>query len=271
MALTIQNIYSSISKQEILDISRENGFWALRDIEFTRETFLDFCKYIGTVWPGHLHDLHTESYDDDGVVDWSSNTRFKSLSIPWHADNPWNEHYRFPIRVFGAVTIPDPKDGPLEFLNQGKWFSNLPEDRKEYLRSLRVLTEDYKGACQPYWSSFVKKHPITGNESLFWGSMVVHTNTYGLAPDEGHRFNHFASTMAIIKPSREIVSDEEISSWFEEMLKDYYSIWEFREKDLLVMDNWDHFHYRRTLTHKDERLLFRKTVLQPWQKIIGTQ
>lgn len=259
----------TINADEILQTCRDKGFWLQKNIDFSREDFLDFCNSIGEPWPKEIHAIHTETVDDNNIIDWSSKTRFKLHSLPWHADNPWHPEYKFPIRAFYAVKIPDPKDGPLEFLNQTAWFENLPEERKEYFRSLQVLTQDYKGGISPFYSSFVKKNPIDGKESLYWGSKVVYTNTYGLAPDEGHRFNHFAFTMAIIKPSREIVSDEEISSWFEEMLEKYHDVVEFEEKDLLVMDNWSTLHYRRRLTNENERLLYRKTLLQPWQKFIG--
>jgi len=258
-----------INADYILQTCREDGFWLQKDVEFDRNQFVDFCNKIANPWPNELYELHTETVDNNNIVDWSSKTRFKHHSLPWHSDNPWHPEYKFPLRAFYAVKIPDPKDGPLEFLNQTAWFENLPEERKEYFRSLTVLTQDYKGGISPFYSSFVKKHPLNNKESLYWGSKVVYTNTYGLAPDEGHRFNHFAFTMAIIKPNREIVSDEEISEWFEDMLKNYHTVVEFEEKDLLVMDNWTTLHYRRRLTNLEERLLYRKTLLQPWQKFIG--
>jgi len=43
----------------------------------------------------------------------------------------------------------------------------------------------------------------------------------------------------------------------------------WNEKDVLIMDNWVSLHYIGNRQYEEERLLWRKTLLQPWQKIIG--
>ena len=260
----------NFNKEEIINHAREFGYWLQRDVQMDRKQFMQFCNHIARPWSWKIHDMHGEGdLNEEEIVDWSSETRFMKRSLPWHADNPWSKNFQFPLRVFYAVNIPDPKDGPLEFLNQTKWFESLEEKQKADFRKMKVLVQCYKGNCQPYYDSFVKINPITGTESLKWGSKVVYSDVHGLQPDEGHAHNHFSYTMAIMR-EREIISDEEISTWFQDMIdKGYHDIVEFKEGDLLVNDNWTTFHYRRTLTNPNERLLYRKTLLQPWQPYIG--
>jgi len=254
------------TQQEIIDKSRKNGYWFQRNIDMTREQFYEFCSFVSKPWSVEVHKIHTETVNDNEIVDWSSKTRFGSVSIPWHADNPWHKSYRFPLRAFYAVNIPDPEDGALAMLNITDWFEDLPEERKEYFRGLRVLTQDYKGGCQPFWSSFVKKHPVTGKESFYWGAMRVPGNTYGLQNDEGVPPPRFSFTMAIEKPNRDLVEPAEINEWFSSMMSDkYLYIHKWQKGDLLVLDNWVNLHYRGTITTTEERILWRKTLFQPWQ------
>jgi len=254
--------------QEIVDIAREKGFWHQANVNLTKQEFFEFCSSVTTPWSAEIHKIHTETLNEDQVVDWSSKTRFGSMSIPWHADNPWHEKYRFPLRAFYAVDIPDPNDGEIYFLNITKWFEDQPDDTKEYLRSLQVLTQDYKNGCQPFWSSFIKTHPITGKESFYWGAMRVDSKVFGLAPDEGVPAPRFSFTMAIQKPNRDLVLDDEISSWFNSMMTyKYLHRHNWNNGDLLILDNWVNLHYRGTIKDSRERLLWRKTLLQPWQTI----
>jgi len=258
----------SSTPQEILESSRRDGYWVQRGLDLNRDEFYDFCSSITKPWSVETHKIHRETVDENEIVNWSSNTRFGKMSIPWHADNPWHEKYKFPLRAFYAVKIPDPEDGSLAMLNITDWFEDLSEKEKEYFRSLKVLTQCYKGGCQPFWSSFVKIHPITKKESFYWGAMPVPGDTYGLQQDEGVPAPRFSFTMAIQKPNRDLVLPEEINEWFSDMLKDkYLYVHKWQVGDLLILDNWINVHYRGTITTEEERLLWRKTLYQPWQMI----
>lgn len=259
-----------LTREEILNEAREHGFFYRRGIEMTRLEFLEFCNFIGTSWTKEIHNIHKETWSEDEIIDWSNKAFFKGASIPWHADNPYHPDYKFPLRLFYAKSIPRPKDDIIWFLNITNWFEDLPEERKEFFRSLKVLTQDYKGGWQPFWSSLVKIHPITGKESFYWGAMAIKSNVFGVECDEGLRFPHFSYTMAVQKPNRELISHEEISSWFGEMVNDKYMHGHnWNEGDILIMDNWVSLHYIGNQDYEEERLLWRKSVLQPWQKIIG--
>lgn len=257
------------SRKQILEEARELGYYVRRNVDMTREGFVEWCKYVGTPWPLELHNLHTEDFDKDEIVNWSNKTRFRGHSLPWHADNPWNENYKFPLRAFWAESIPS-KNDVLYYLNITRWFQDQDESTKQYFRTLKVLTQDYKGACQPYWSSFVKTHPITGKESFNWGAMALDSEVFGLCADEGMRFPHFSYTMAIQKDTRELIQTSEIETWFSDMVNEKYMYaHHWKEKDLVLMDNWVSLHYIGKTDYEGERLLWRKTILQPWQKHIG--
>jgi len=256
------------NREQVLEEARELGVYIRRNVDMTPEKFYNWCSYISIPWTEEIHKIHKEDLGLDSVVRWSNKNAFKGHSLPWHADNPWHHDYKFPLRVLWGSKIPNPKNDILHFLHITNWFEDQDKSTKEYFRSLKVLVQDYKKTCQPYWTSFVKKHPITKKESFNWGSMAIDSKVFGLSPDEGQRFPHFSYTMAIEKDNRELISKEEIESWFHSMITDKYMIsHQWNEKDLLVLDNWVSLHYIGRRDYREERLLWRKTLLQPWQTI----
>lgn len=259
-----------LTREEILEEARNNGFFVRRGIDMSREDFVRFCNFIGTPWNEKIHKIHGETFDSDQIVDWSNKTRFKGASLPWHADNPYHPDYKLPLRAFYAKKIPHPDKDIIWFLNITKWFEDLSEEKKNYFRNLQVLTQDYKGNWQPYWSSLVKIHPITGKESFYWGAMAIKSDVFGVECDEGLRFPHFSYTMAVQHPDRKLISHDEINSWFSDMINEKYLYGHnWQEGDVLIMDNWISLHYIGSQNYSEERLLWRKTILQPWQKFIG--
>ena len=254
------------SREQILEECREQGYYVRRDVDMTKADFLEWCEMVGTPWPLELHKMHMETFDNEDIVTWSNKTRFKGHSLPWHADNPWHKDYKFPLRPFWAEQIPSEKD-IIYYLNITKWFEDQDESTKQYFRTLKVLTQDYKGACDPYWSSFVKVHPITGKESFNWGAMALESKVFGLTADEGMWGPHFSFTMAIQKDNRELVQTPEIETWFEDMVNNerYIHGHQWKNKDLALMDNWVSLHYIGSQNYEEERIFWRKTLLQPWQ------
>lgn len=254
-----------------LPIIRKQGFIVHENVEFKNtEDFNKYCSSLGDIWTPEIHKIHKETIDEGNVIQWSSKTRFKQMSIPWHCDNPWHSEYKFPLRVLYAIDIPDSEDGKLWFCNMVSWFEKLPKERKNYFRSLKVLIQDYKRGCSPYWTSFVKKHPITNKESLNWGSMSVNSNVFGVRTDE--EFVHKNAYMIVIEDENRVkISDEQIGSWWQEMIDDNLYCHRWKKNDLVVLDNWTAAHYREKINNKEERLLWRRTVGQTWHNIIQVQ
>ncbi len=259
-----------ISREKILEETRDNGYFIRRNVEMSRQDFLNFCNHVGTPWTKEIHAIHKEGWEEDEIVHWSNQSNFKGVSIPWHADNPYHPDYKFPMRILYGSSIPHPDKDTIYFLNTTKWFEDQDEDTKQRFRNLQVLTQDYKGGWQPFWSSLIKKHPITNKENFFWGAMALQSDVFGVTADEGLRFPHFSYTMAIQKENRELISHEEISSWFQSMMNDNYLFkHNWNQNDVIIIDNWIGLHYVPNNSYKEKRLLWRKTILQPWQKIIG--
>jgi alpha-ketoglutarate-dependent taurine dioxygenase len=257
-----------MNKEYDLSIIEKQGFIIHENVKFkTTDEFNSYCSTLGPIWTSSIHKIHSESIDEGNVIQWSSKTRFKQSSIPWHCDNPWNLDYRFPLRVLYAINIPDTEDGKLWFCNMTGWFDKLSESRKEYFRNLRVLMQDYKRGCAPYWTSLVKKHPITKKESLNWGSMSVNSDVFGVRTDE--EFVHKNAYMIVIENSDRVkISDEEIGSWWQEMIDDNVYCHKWKKDDLVVLDNWSVAHYREKINNNNERLLWRRTVGQSWHHIM---
>lgn len=253
--------------QEILEKCSQDGFWIHRGANFNEHQFVEFCNSISTPWPEELYKLHSESINDDELVLWSNSNSFGNMSLPWHSDNAWHPDYWFPLRVLYGVKIH--QNDTLSFLNTAKWFHDQPPEFQDYLRSLKVLTQCYKGGCQPFWKPFIKKHPITGRENFHWGAMRVGgRNVFGLQHPEGWPAPRFSFTMAIEKPNRDLVLDDEICDWFESMINEkYLYTHKYEEGDIVIIDNSVSMHYRPPLVATTERLFWRKTLLQPWQKL----
>ena len=253
------------SPELIIEEAREQGYYVKRNVDMTRQEFVEWCNSLSTPWTKEIHKIHTETFDDGYIVDWSNKTRFKGHSLPWHADNPWHKQYKFPLRPFWAEKIANEND-IIYYLNITKWFEDQDQSTKEYFRTLKVLVQDYKGGCDPYWCSFVKVHPITNKESFNWGAMALDSKVFGLTADEGMWGPHFSYTMAIQKDNRELVQTPEIESWFSSMMTDRYLYGhQWKQKDLALMDNWVSLHYIGSQNYEEERILWRKTLLQPWQ------
>jgi alpha-ketoglutarate-dependent taurine dioxygenase len=95
--------------------------------------------------------------------------------------------------------------------------------------------------------------------------MALDSKVFGLTADEGMWGPHFSYTMAIEKDNRELVQTPEIESWFSSMLTDRYLYGhQWKQKDLALMDNWVSLHYIGSQNYEQERILWRKTLLQPW-------
>jgi alpha-ketoglutarate-dependent taurine dioxygenase len=257
--------------QSDLETLKHQGYLIKENVNFNNtDEFNDYCSSIGPIWSPEVHKIHTETVDIGNVIQWSSKTRFKQMSIPWHCDNPWHSHYKFPLRVLYGVNIPDSNDGKLWICNMVSWFDKLSEERKEYFRNLKVLMQDYKRGCSPYWTSFVKKHPLTNKESLNWGSMSVNSNAFGVRTDEN--FVHRNAYMIVIEDENRVkITDEQIGEWWNEMTSDNLICHKWKKNDLVVLDNWSTAHYRERINNNEERLLWRRTIGQSWHLITPVQ
>jgi hypothetical protein len=75
-----------------------------------------------------------------------------------------------------------------------------------------------------------------------------------------------SASKGILHPDGTKWSDKEISDLFEDMINKvgvYEHKW--KERQFLIMDNWSHLHYKQTTKILDkERLIWRRTVFQPW-------
>ena len=63
------------SPQHVIEEAREQGYYVRRDVDMTRQEFLDWCLSLSTPWNEELHKMHTETFDSGDVVTWSNKTR----------------------------------------------------------------------------------------------------------------------------------------------------------------------------------------------------
>lgn len=249
------------------------GFYIIDDIDLDIQGFIDLSAQFGKLWEEEDHLLAKESIDGN-IVRWSSQNKFIRMSIPWHADNSANKDRKFPLRAFYAVSIPDPEDAKLYFLDITKAFEMFSDERKEHLRNCTTIVGDnpsFKQAANkwefedPWVEPFTKIHPIMKTESINYGCLAINSDVFGLGPDEGYNGTE-SYNKAILHPDGTKWTDKEVSELFEEMINNvgvYEHKWQ--ERQFLIMDNWTHLHYKQTTRIDDrERLIWRRTIFQRW-------
>lgn len=258
------------------DLVCGKGYYIINDIDLDQDSFVELSSKFGKLWEPIDHDNAKETLNGK-TVEWSSKNDFVAMSIPWHADNPASKDKKFPLRTFYAVNIPDPEDAKLYFLDTVKGFEGFSEERKEYLRQCRIVVgEDpsfkKKQAkftfAEPWEEPFIKTHPITGAENPNYGCMGLDSDVFGVGPDEGFQDTE-SYNKAILHPDGTKWTDAEVSEFFQDMI-DIAGVYEhkWQERQFLIMDNWTHLHYKQTTKIRDEeRLIWRRTVFQPWQNI----
>ena len=249
------------------------GYYIIEDVDLTEDQFIELSSQFGKLWEEEDHWLAKETLPDN-VLYWSSHEKFIRMSIPWHADNSASKDRKFPLRSFYAVSIPDPEDSKLYFLDTTTAFEMMSPERQQYLRECSIIVCDnpsFKKAAGkwefegPWIEPFTKIHPITGKENINYGCIAMDSDVFGLSPDEGYKGTE-SYNKGILHPDGTKWSNKEISDLFEDMINKvgvYEHKW--KERQFLIMDNWSHLHYKQTTKILDkERLIWRRTVFQPW-------
>jgi len=252
------------------------GFYIIDDLDLNEEEFVSLSSKFGKLWTPEDHHNAKENLSGN-TVKWSSKSDWIRQSIPWHADNPASKEKSYPLRTFYSVSIPDSDDAKLYFLDTTKAFSLLSDSKKEHLRKCNIIVGDDphfkrtygKWEFEEHWEEpFVKIHPILKTENINYGCMALASDAFGLEPDEGYE-GTISYNKAILHPDGTKWSDNEISDLFKTFINSvgvYEHKW--KEKQFLVMDNSTHLHYKQTTKIVDrERLIWRRTVFQPWQSI----
>ena len=257
----------------MLDKLMGKGFYIINDIDLSKDEFVSLSSQFGKLWEEEDHTLAKESFGGK-VLNWSSTNPFVRASIPWHADNSASKDRKYPLRSFYAVSIPDPEDAKLYFLDITKAFEMFSEERKQHLRNCTTIVGDNPSFKQkagkwtfeePWSEPFVKVHPIMKTESINYGCLALDSDVFGLGPDEGYNGTE-SYNKAILHPDGSKWTDEEVSNLFKEMINSvgvYEHKWQ--ERQFLIMDNWTHLHYKQTTHIQDkERLIWRRTIFQSW-------
>ncbi len=247
-------------------------FYLKEDIDLDEQAFVNISAQFGKLWNEEDHLIAKEPLGGE-VVQWTSKNKFIRMSIPWHADNSASKEYKYPLRSFYAVSIPDSEDSKLFFLDTTAAFEMMSKDRQQYLRDCSIIVGDNPTFKQsgkwtfedPWVEPFTKIHPITGRENINYGCIALASDVFGLSPDEGYSGTE-SYNKAILHPDGSKWSDKEISKLFEEMINKvgvYEHKW--KEKQFLVMNNWVGLHYKQTTKIIDqERLIWRRTIFQQW-------
>jgi alpha-ketoglutarate-dependent taurine dioxygenase len=127
--------------------------------------------------------FRVSNVDEDGQLMPATNATVKQLALAqfWHTDSSYRPHPGMGALLHGIEV--SRTGGETHFTNMYLVYEALPEPTKrqvegrkarhnfEYLHrlqpELRPLTEEERAAMPPVWHPLVRKHPVTGRQSLY--------------------------------------------------------------------------------------------------------
>jgi len=147
-----------------------------KKMNFTKKEYVKLCMCFGKLWDATDYQYSKEKVepvtiqDEIFTISPISNKISPNLGMnrmPWHADIPNKVDKPFPIRSIWMTKNPNPESGLTSWMNIEDGIDMLSED-------LKLQIDDIKIIQQSWWEKntdiqvfdFIKKHPITNNNSL---------------------------------------------------------------------------------------------------------
>ena len=56
------------SPEQIIEEAREQGYYVKRNVDLTRQEFVEWCNSLSTPWTKEIHKIHTETFDDGHIA-----------------------------------------------------------------------------------------------------------------------------------------------------------------------------------------------------------
>lgn len=267
----------STSLEEILELGPE--FWKSKlyqhntviidDINIDKDGFNKLSNLFGQPWPKELYQLHGESLSDPDqlVVDWNHNTGLKTLSLPWHQDNPWHPEYRFPIRIIYSLEIEDSTSGVLTFSDTAEYYKSLDHSTKQLYNSWELLVHDYRNPDRKFWYPFVQTNPVTGEHHLLINALDVDIDFFGLQKSAAYQKGKTHIISARNKFTNEEFDLNIIGEEYKKCINFsdniYHHYWTANQ--IVVFSNLNVVHTRTALRENVKRIMYRKTLFHDYQ------
>jgi len=147
-----------------------------KNMEFTKEEFYKFCCSFGKPWDRFDYGYSKEKVDrftingkEVALTPMSNlNTpRLGQLMMPWHADIPNKRDTPFPHRALWITKNPGPDSGLTTFLNIEDGLQRLTSELESAIPDIKIVQQSWYYQNRELKNfDFIKKHPITGKDSL---------------------------------------------------------------------------------------------------------
>ena len=258
----------SATKASWKNLLYDRNIIIIENISLDRKQLVEFSFKLGCPWLKTLYQLHGESIEADGVVNWSDKTGIKKKSLPWHTDNSWHPIWRNPIRVLYGKQIPDPGSGVIHYLNLSYVFNHLlSNEEKNWLSQFKVLIQDYRQKERKFWYPLVKNNPINGRKSLCITAMDYNSKIFGLQKESDYeKGNTFL--LKVANSLGEELSLQYLSEYIQKSMNidDCYFHQHWTPNMIQIISNLDSVHLRTRISNNDtERVIWRKTIAHDYQ------
>ena len=147
-----------------------------KNMQFTKEEYYKFCCSFGKPWDKFDYGYSKEKVDKffignkEVALSPMSNLNTPRLGqkmMPWHADIPNKRINPFPHRSLWITKNPGPDSGLTIFLNIEEGLHRLTPELESAIPNIKIVQQSwYYENTELKYFDFVKKHPLTGNDSL---------------------------------------------------------------------------------------------------------
>ena len=177
-----------------------------------------------------------------------------NVKMPWHVDIPnWGEK-SFPWRSLYIVNNPNPTGGITSWLNLRLSAIQPTEEDLELYKRMKVLNQSWYGRTEEGYNLFeyIKRHPITGVESLRSNYFVSHDSS------------PHAWIKQVLLDGNPIDNYELLGSIHSKLSarEDLVYKHKWQDYDIIIYDNWNLMHRRSSLNlnASNERLFLRANI-----------
>ena len=189
-------------RRAIADALERHHVLVVRDQKLSDEQLIRFAEMFGSV---ERHYVRNADGSEMSPVHEVSNLNehgnptvkpFQNSNFYWHSDKSYRAIPTF-ITILNPIELP-PDGGETQFANLIAAYAGLPEETKAEIASLKVLhslehmrtvlderalTAEEKMASPPVEHPLVRRHPVTGQKSLYLG--IYCSQVVGKPVEEG--------------------------------------------------------------------------------------
>jgi len=261
----VHGSYDDIINMNLSELGYQRDMIVFRGLgKITELQYYKLLEKFGEPWDKQKYQYSTENWipvDYEGkevFISKFSNktaTRLGGAPMPWHVDIPNHGEESFPWRCLYMINNPNPEAGLTTWMNLRLDNIQPAEEELEYYQNIEVLNQSwYRYGEELNKNSLIKKHPVTGVESLRLNYFV----------DKKNPFTSLAWIKKTYVNGSEFDNMEVIGSILKRLSQreDLTYTHSWQNYDLIMYDNWNLIHRRTSckLKSDEERLFLRANV-----------